>query len=216
MKKADEFASPPSDYNVIVPDGWFQLLLDPDDRDRAIVALAERQFRGIDNAPRLKEQFMRELQRKAREAYRAGGMELYLSTLTIGPIPLASSLLISMLSPDAWPQNLDVEALAEHLLVLDAQKAEARERTGCLASELSVVEVVDLEAVGKAVRRRCREAPDPEHQLGNELPTTTLSYYVSIPATTSWLLMNFSTPMDPLADKMVELFDVVAGTLHWG
>jgi hypothetical protein len=51
--------------------------------------------------------------------------------------------------------------------------------------------------------------------LGNTLPTTTLTYYVPIPTTTRWLLLNFSTPIDQLADQMVELFDTVAGTLHW-
>ncbi|MGH4032436.1 hypothetical protein ACQB60_26250 [Actinomycetota bacterium Odt1-20B] len=204
MKKASEFTSPPSNYNVIVPDGWFQLALDPDDRDRSIIALAERQFRGVDNAPRAKEQFMRELQRKARESYQAGGMELYLSTLTVGPIPLASSLLISMPPPGTWPEDLDVAALAEHVTVLDGRNGSGSE-----------IGVVELEAAGEAVRQRTREEPDPERQLGNTLPTTKLAYYVPIPATTSWLLMNFSTPIDPLADKMVELFDVVAGTLYW-
>lgn len=51
---------------------------------------------------------------------------------------------------------------------------------------------------------------------GDTLPTTTLTYYVAIPATTRWLMLNVSTPMDPLADQMVALFDTVAGTLHWG
>ncbi|MFE9767870.1 hypothetical protein ACFYPC_25675 [Streptomyces sp. NPDC005808] len=48
MKKAAEFTSPPKDENVIVPEGWFQLRLDPDDRDRGIVGLAERTFRGAE------------------------------------------------------------------------------------------------------------------------------------------------------------------------
>ncbi|MFG2649783.1 hypothetical protein [Streptomyces sp. NPDC048436] len=72
MKTFSDFTSPPSDYNVIVPDGWFQLPLDPDDRDRAIIALADQQFRGVDNAPHLKQQFMREMQRRAKRAYGVG------------------------------------------------------------------------------------------------------------------------------------------------
>jgi hypothetical protein len=55
VKTAEQFSSPPKDYRVIVPDGWFQVLLDPpDERDRAIVALADLTFRGVDNAPHLK------------------------------------------------------------------------------------------------------------------------------------------------------------------
>jgi hypothetical protein len=28
-------------------------------------------------------------------------------------------------------------------------------------------------------------------------------------------MLNFSTPMEPIADTMVELFDAIAGTLRW-
>ncbi|MEV6792780.1 hypothetical protein AB0M87_12405 [Streptomyces sp. NPDC051320] len=200
MLSASDFTAPPRDYQLIVPEGWFQLLLDPDARDRGIVALAELQFRGVDNTPHLKEQFMRELQRKAKDAYKVGGTELYLSTLTIGPVPLASSLLISVPPADEWPRCFNAEELSEHL----ASPADDGQ-----------LDVVELSAAGKAVRQRRKEAPDPATQLGNTLPTTTLTYYVPIPVTKNWLMLTFSTPVDPLADQMVELFDVVAGTLHW-
>ncbi|MDX2542208.1 hypothetical protein ACOT81_31365 [Streptomyces sp. WI04-05B] len=202
MKTSDEFTSPPQDYNVVVPDGWFQLALDPDDRDRGIVALADRQFRGVDNAPHLKEQFMRDLQKQAKNAYKVGGTELYISTLAIGPVPLASSLLISVPAPDEWPKCSDAEELAEHL----ADQNDDDTQVG----------VVELAVAGKAVRQRRRAPAAPEAQMGNTLPTTTLTYYVPIPATSRWLMLNFSTPIDPLADQMVALFDTVAGTLHWG
>lgn len=202
MKAAAEFASPPEDYNVIVPDGWFQLPLDPDTRDRAITVLAERTFRGVDNAPHLKKEFMQDLQRKAKEAYSVGGIELYLSTLSVGPVPLASSLLVSIPAADEWPQTSDTGELAEHL---------ARRELGD-GAELSVVE---LEGAGTAVRYRRRSNPVPEAQMGNTLPTTAVTYYVPIPATVRWLMLSFSTPLDPLADQMVKLFDTVARTLHW-
>jgi hypothetical protein len=200
MQSSRDFTSPPGDYNLMVPDGWFQLPLDPDLRDRGIIALAERQFRGMDNAPHLKKEFMCELQRKAKEAYKVGGTELYISTLTIGPVPLASSLLISIPAPDEWPKCSNAGELAEHM--------------GDPGND-GELNVVELAAAGKAVRQRSREVPDSAAQMGNTLPTTTLTYYVPIPATTNWLMLNFSTPVDPLADQMVELFDTVAGTLHW-
>jgi hypothetical protein len=115
---------------------------------------------------------------------------------------LASSLLISVPAADEWPACSDVEELAAHLA----------ERKPWEDAELGVKK---LEAAGKAVRVRRRDAPDPENQMGNTLPTTTVTYYVPIPATKRWLMLNFSTPVDPLADQMVDLFDTVAGTLHW-
>lgn len=202
MKTADEFSSPPADYNLLVPDGWFQVSLDPEERDRCIVALVDLQFRGIDNAPHLKQELMRDMQKRAKDAYGIGGTELYLSLLTAGPVPLASSLLVSVPGAGEWPACSDADELAEHLT----------ERHVGGNAELGVTQ---LEAAGKAVRIRRREAPEPESQLGNTLPTTTLTYYVPIPATQRWLMLTFSTPLDPLADQMVELFDTVAGTLHW-
>ncbi|WP_037667552.1 hypothetical protein [Streptomyces afghaniensis] len=98
--KDESATTPPKDYNLIVPDGWFKLSLDPEDRDRSIIALADQQFQGIDNAPLLKEQMMRELQKTAKDAYQAGGIELYLSTLRVGPLPLSSSLLVSFPMPE--------------------------------------------------------------------------------------------------------------------
>lgn len=190
--------TPPKDYNLVVPDGWFKLSLDPDHRDRSIIALAEQQFHGIDNAPQLKEQVMRELQKTAKDAYQAGGIELYLSTLRVGPLPLSSSLLVSFPMPETMPASRDVHTFAE---VLDRRGVEAT--------------VVELSAVGRAVREFCSDPASPGTQLGNQLSTTTVKFYVPVPATDEWLILSFSTPLDPLARQMVGLFDAVADTLHW-
>jgi hypothetical protein len=149
VKTADDFSSPPTDYNLLVPDGWFQISLDPEDRDRSIIALTELQFRGVDNAPHLKQELMRDLQKRAKSAYGIGGTELYLSLLTAGPVPLASSLLVSVPAADEWPACSDAEELAAHLA----------ERKPDEDAELGVTK---LEAAGKAVRVRRRDAPDPE------------------------------------------------------
>ncbi|MFF7795322.1 hypothetical protein [Streptomyces sp. NPDC007991] len=194
----EDATAPPKDYNLVVPDGWFKLSLDPEDRDRSIIALAEQQFRGVDNAPLLKEQVMRELQKTAKDAYQAGGIELYLSTLRIGPLPLSSSLLVSFPMPGTMPASSDVHTFAE---VLGRRGAEAT--------------VVELSAAGRAVRELRSEAASPSTQLGNELRTTTVKFYVPVPATDEWLILSFSTPLDPLAQQMVGLFDAVADTLHW-
>lgn len=48
-----------------------------------------------------------------------------------------------------------------------------------------------------------------------ELPVTRLDVYVPVPNTSEMLLLSFSTPMDPIADAMVVLFDAIAGSLQW-
>jgi hypothetical protein len=202
VKTADDFSSPPTDYNLLVPDGWFEISLDPEERDQSILALVDLQFRGVDNAPHLKRELMTDLQKRAKGAYGIGGTQLYLSLLTAGPVPLASSLLISVPAAAEWSVCSNVDELAAHLA----------DRWPGENAELGVKR---LEAAGDAVRVRRRDAPNPDSQMGNTLPVTTLTYYVPIPTARRWLMLNFSTPMDPLADEMVHLFDTVAGTLHW-
>ncbi|MFD4630115.1 hypothetical protein ACFVYR_16715 [Streptomyces sp. NPDC058284] len=197
MPLRTEWDSPPGNYTIFVPAGWFQLHLDPGERDRGIIALADRQFAGVDNAPVLKERLMRDLQKQAKKAHREGGVELYISLLTVEGLPLASSLLVSVL-PDGWPGCRTAHDLARRL-----------GETGRLA------EVRRLDAAGDAVRTEKTEAADPARQMGNTLATTTVAYHVPVPASRKWLTLTFSTPMEGLAQHMVGLFDTVAGTLHW-
>ncbi|MEW2567068.1 hypothetical protein [Streptomyces sp. NPDC047070] len=197
IRGAEDWSSPPSDYKLVVPQGWFQVSLDPEERDRSIIALAERQFNGVDNAPHIKQRFMRDLQRKTKEARKVGGLELYLSTLMLGPLPLASSLLVSI-PPNSGPVTPTAYDLAAAL-------RQGGRDTG----------VVELASAGTAVREHKVELPRPEDQLGNTLSTTTVTYHVPIPASGHRLMLTFSTPLEPLAPRMVELFDAVAETLHW-
>jgi hypothetical protein len=63
----------PSDYRLILPEGWFRIDLEPGTRERAVAALAERQFRGVDNVPQLKEEARQRLLATAQDAFRNGG-----------------------------------------------------------------------------------------------------------------------------------------------
>jgi len=68
---------------------------------------------------------------------------------------------------------------------------------------------------GTAVRTRRRTVPPEGDPSGNILPVTNLDLYVPVPASGSYLVLAFSTNLDPLADSMVNLFDAIAGTLQW-
>ncbi len=46
-------------------------------------------------------------------------------------------------------------------------------------------------------------------------PVTSLDLHVPVPGSSAWLLLSFSTPLAPLADALVGMFDAVAGTLRW-
>lgn len=189
----------PVDYQLLLPEGWFRITLEPTRRQASIDALVERQFKGLDDAPHLKWQAQDDLLKRAIEAERNGGIELYLSLQQAGGLTIPASLLVSLV-PSSQHGGISVQELAEYLLG-NAPK-EQQVATGKLPA-------------GEAVRTRLRTVPPQEDPSGNPLPTTALDYYIRIPRSEAYLLLSFSTPLDPLADTLVELFDAVAGSLTW-
>ncbi|MFJ9560367.1 hypothetical protein ACIRQQ_10030 [Streptomyces fuscichromogenes] len=188
--RADGEILPPSDYGMLVPDGWFRIPLEPDGWKAPVRALAERVFEGQDDAVLLKREFVKAVGARAEEGYENGGVELYVSTTSIGPVPLSSSLLVTV-------------APAEEDIRLEA-KGRSQE----------VTDVV-LPFAGPATMRRTRRVPDAEDPTGNQLPVTVVDYAVRVPNTQAILLLTFSTTLDMFADAMVDLFEAVAKSLHW-
>jgi hypothetical protein len=86
----------PRDYRLTVPDGWFRIPLEPDEREQAIRELTARQLRGLDGAPLMKARLRRHLADRAEAAWQVGGIELYLSLVAAGRLPLAASLLVTL------------------------------------------------------------------------------------------------------------------------
>ncbi|MFF9125787.1 hypothetical protein ACF09J_21190 [Streptomyces sp. NPDC014889] len=197
MNQTEETA-PPGDYRLLLPDGWFRILLEPDQRNKSIDALVERQFRGIDNAPHLKEDLRRDLRRRAAKAHRSGGIELYLSLQEVGPFTIPASLLVT-LAPLRHPEPLPLEALAQRF---------AAEGEGSVSIE-------ELRT-GPAVRIR-RLMPQAGDEEGTESTHNSLSveYHLPVPRTTAFLLLTFSTPLEAIADAMAGLFDAIADSLTW-
>lgn len=205
MTTAPQDPGPPRDYRLLLPDGWFRILLDPpEQREKSVDALVERQFQGIDNAPHLKDELRKDVRRRSAKAARSGGVELYLSLQQVGPFTIPASLLVT-LAPLRHPQPLPAQALAEAL----AADGEAT---------VSVEELPSGEAV--RVRRLTGTGtgrPEPDTGGGPDEPhrSVLVEYHVPVPGTTAFLLLTFSTPLEPIADAMAELFDAVATSLTW-
>jgi hypothetical protein len=184
----------PERYEIVVPQGWWAIDLDPTRRDAQIAALVDRQWCGVDDAPHLKAQARAELGRQAAEAAAAGGLQLFLSVGTLAGVPLSASLLVSSV-PLASPAEL--ADLAER------RRAEGREVTQLVLP------------AGPALRTRWRVRTEPDPQAGPQPATTCLDLHVPVPSAPRVLLLQFRTPLEPLADVLVELFDAVAATLRW-
>ncbi|MFJ3139075.1 hypothetical protein ACIRG8_23500 [Streptomyces sp. NPDC102359] len=197
-----ENTEPPSDYQLLLPDGWFRILLDPEQRDMSVDALVERRFRGIDNAPHLKEEMRADLRRRAAEAYEGGGIELYLSFQEAGPLTVPASLLVS-LAPLRGPEPPAPQDLA---------RAFARDIGP--DDDGTQVSVEDL-AAGTVVRVRSATRPTERERQDGHRASVSVEYHVPVPGTAQYLLLTFSTPLEPVADAMAGLFDAIASSLTW-
>lgn len=180
----------PGRYELVVPDGWWAVDLVPGRWQRQIAALVDHQWRGIDDAPHLKAQARAELELQASRAAGAGGLQLFLSVGTLAGIPLSASLLVSSAPLDS---PAELEALARR-----------RRDEGAHVTEVVL-------PAGPALRAQWRQESEQEDQPA----TTCLDLHVPVPQHPRVLLLQFRTPMEPLAAALVEVFDAVATTLRW-
>ncbi|MEV6313630.1 hypothetical protein [Streptomyces sp. NPDC051776] len=181
-------------FGLLTPQDWYRIPLHPPQRREASVkALIERQFKGVDDQPILRRESEETLHGVAEAGVEKGGVVLYLSFMEVGGVPLSASLLVSV--------------VAERFRAIDTVAALAREGLG-------EVEPVKLPA-GPAARRRRTERSKESRRMGTEFADTVVEYFVPVPDRDETLMLTFSTPLEPIADAMAELFDAVAGTLRW-
>lgn len=204
---AERDTTPPADYQLLLPEGWFRVHIAPERREQSVDALVERQFKGIDDAPQIKAQVRQEMIGQATKAFEEGGIELYLSLQQAGPFTVPASLLVALGLPPRGGRLPSLNNLADGLA------AEGKD-----SRKVSVVEL----AAGPALRVReeydpARDGAAVKAETGTDyaLPSVTLDYQVQIPRAEAILLLTFSTPLVQIADAMVDLFDAVAGSLTW-
>lgn len=182
----------PTGYRLVLPEGWWAIDLDPARTEANVAALLEQQWRGVDDAPHLKAEARASLLRQARDAADAGGLQLFLSVGTVGGIPLSASLLVSSVPL----------ASADELTVL----------AGAGRGQGRAVTQAGLPA-GPALRSLWRQPPSDDDPSG--LVTTCLDVHVAVPHAPRVLVLQFRTPVEPLAEVLLEVFDAITGTLRW-
>lgn len=188
----------PAGYRLVLPQDWWSVDLDPARTAASVGALVERQWRGVDDAPHLKAQAREQLHAQARDAREAGGLELYLSVGTLHGVPLSASLLVS------------AQQLAQPSELGDV--VDQRRRAGADVGQVNL-------PAGTGMRARWTQASD----IGDaaqvdpaQMPVTTcVDVLLPVPHAPLVLLLSFRTPMEPLADQLVDLFDAVTTTLRW-
>ncbi|MFE1285537.1 hypothetical protein [Streptomyces sp. NPDC058751] len=178
---------------MITPEDWYRIpLRSREQREASVGALIRRRFAGVDDQPVLRRQAEEQLKGAALAGFDQGGVVLYLSFLEAAGIPLSASLLVSRVH----------------------RRFDSLDAIAALAGQGEVAPVT-LPAVGRAARRRRTERTRESRKLGSEFDDTIVEYFVPAPRNDETLMLTFSTPMEPIADAMVELFDAIAGTLRW-
>jgi hypothetical protein len=185
----------PARLTLVTPEDWYRLpLLEEQRLRRGVGELVDRQFHGRDDRPTLRRELVDALLEQAHRAREGGGVDMYLSDLPIGGVPLALSLVVALV-----PFPTGATALEELAPGFDDEGVQTT--------------VVELPA-GWALRRQRVEATDTPELGVSQLDTLLVDYVLPGPGETA-LMLTFSSPLVLVADALAELFEAVAGTVRW-
>jgi len=114
-------------------------------------------------------------------------------------VPIAASCLITYLDQDGTKIPLDG-------LLMDL---------AARGGEVTGTEI----AGGPAIRHQYEVLPPDGRLPGGQEPVSTgvtmVDFFLPLPGQPGLLVLSFSTPVEPLADALVMLFDAIAESLRW-
>lgn len=194
---------PPISWAVITPGDWWRIPLTVREaRHASIAALLDRQFAGSGAPALLRVQLEESLRQLAASSAAANGVELWLATDVLAGMPLGISLVISVLPEGTGGLGELAEAL----------------RATADASTLDH----DATEAGPVIRRVAERGTGPlpvglagRSTVGASAPALVVDYWYDVPAGKRLLQLTFSSPLVPLKEGLVELFDSVARSLTW-
>lgn len=193
-----EQAGPVIDVIVTLPDDWWVIpLIDSAARDASIDVLIDRQFAGITGQLLLRSEMVSALRAQATRAAENSGRLLALSRQHVGGIPIAASLVVSWIDLTTAEGSPLVE-LRDGLLPdpsLPLPPGEAIDSTRL--------------PIGPVLRRV--HTTEAEHAV----QSLVVDYWLERPDRTGLAHFAFGTPMLPVREQMLELFDAVVSAVRW-
>jgi len=207
----------PTGYRLVLPPDWWHVPLGAS-RHASVAALIRHQVHRSpkEAAPLLRGGLRRELTTIVERASLAGASDLYLSVGTEQGIPLAASLLVHRMP---LPRTgTDDPLVALEILARSAAGGASVLRFPVVRGEALAVRrstpmtVPDsaLDALGKSLGHEARRAAAAYQPF-----TTHFDVFVPVPCSAEVLLLAFSTPLPPLAEAFVDLFEAMACSLSW-
>ncbi len=196
------------DVRVVLPDHWWVVPLQPPEaRQRSVDNLVERQFAGIDDQPLLRADTCRQLLAEAETAATSDARLLALSLLQIAGAPVPASLVVHWIDVSTDPANTS----GDGGLLLGLQ-AELEPVPGAAPEHGFSLDLATV-AAGKVLRRVYER--DAELEGAEPVPSLVADYWLERPDGSGLVQLAFATPMVPLREAMLELFDAIAAALHW-
>lgn len=183
-------------WQVLMPPGWTALSTDPAHREPQIRRLVEHAFARTsrDESATVRRELVESLTDQADRAHRHGGTQMFLLTEPVRGVPIAGSLVVSVLDhvdDGSFPPLLEA--------VLGGSE-------GVLLTEM--VEIGRFGALRRVRRTPGQTSPVPDHESW----VTSVDYVVEV-SPARLLVLVFVTTTDPVAGPMVALFDAIAGSL---
>lgn len=185
------------EVGLVLPADWHVVDLSTDaTRHAGVTALVDRQLPRRDDLVTVRRRLRREVEESSRRAARAGGRFSAYMLTTAGPVPL--------------PAVLTVHRAPGSLVSADALAALAATLTERLGTSAGGVDVGDgpLGPVLRAVTLRTAATGDGTTDL------LVCDYWSDPDDGDGLLVLSFSTPLVPLRDAMLDLFDTIAGSTH--
>lgn len=193
---------------LVLPDHWWAIPLQPPDvRERSVERLVERQFAGVDDQPLLRADTRRQLLAQAGAAADSDGRLLAISLQRVADVPVPASLVVHWIDIPADPGSAPGDGTL--LLGLQAEFDPAPEATTEPGYALDLGQL----AAGQ-VLRRVHELP-AELEGAEPMPSLVADYGLERPDGAGLVQLVFATPMLPLRQPLLELFDAIAGALRW-
>jgi hypothetical protein len=190
----------PRDFTVLLPPGWVRIKLDGSE-PVVLARLVAAKVATVDPAQREEARALltRSLGSALRDARAAGGLDVLISVAESHGVPIAASCLITYLDKDGDKVPLDG-------LLMDL---------AARGGQVTGTEIAD----GPAIRHQYEVSP-PEGSLpAGEEPVATrvtmVDFFLPLPGRPGLLVLSFSTPVEPLAEALVMLFDAIAESLRW-
>jgi hypothetical protein len=190
----------PRDFAVLLPPGWVRIKLDGSE-PVVLARLVAAKVATVDPAQREEARALltRTLGSALRDARAAGGLDVLISVAESHGVPIAASCLITYLDKDGDKVPLDG-------LLMDL---------AARGGQVTGTEIAD----GPAIRHQYEVSP-PEGSLpAGEEPVATrvtmVDFFLPLPGRPGLLVLSFSTPVEPLAEALVMLFDAIAESLRW-